>query len=439
MSEFSTQSIIEPLIGERTKKRDSQSRIKQIFYVCLFLLFLYPFSIHIGGSGVSANYLYILFPLAVFTIKGKLKIPSMFFIQLMVLYTIIFFVSFYQYDLWVYSDRKIFSFLIFMSIFLYIFIDIDNDMIVAFKRSIVIFVLIYIFSTLIKYFYLGVSHTEEANNIKDLVGSQRIGFIYLMAFWIVVSYRSKNIILKIFKWAFISVIFFGLLLTFSRASILALLVGIMVYFSYSNFYLNGTLKIRHQYKSQFSQKIIIALSFVMIFLAIQTIFPSAIGFHLYRLQSNQISETLSATSLANHASSPGYRIYILERILEFVGANPYTGSGFFGVWIMFRDLSGSAHMQYSDVLFRTGIFGFAAYIYLLFKLFKYIKSRHQDLFIGFVCVLFYGFLHETFKESQGGFLLTFLIGMMASKNRRQNITTALKSKRHILVYNGFSR
>ena len=79
---------------------------------------------------------------------------------------------------------------------------------------------------------------------------------------------------------------------------------------------------------------------------------------------------------------------------------------------MFEDQSGSAHNQYTDILFRTGMLGMAAYLYLLFKLFFFLFKTDPGLFWGFVGMLIYGVFHETFKESHGGFIFAFLLGML---------------------------
>jgi O-antigen ligase len=102
-------------------------------------------------------------------------------------------------------------------------------------------------------------------------------------------------------------------------------------------------------------------------------------------------------------------------IAEFVLQNPLTGSGYLGSWIMIDSLSGSAHNQYLDVFFRTGIIGFCCYLWLLYRLLRFLKFNEPSLFWGFVGVLIYGLFHETFKLSQGAFILSFLLGMMVQK------------------------
>ena len=115
--------------------------------------------------------------------------------------------------------------------------------------------------------------------------------------------------------------------------------------------------------------------------------------------------------------SEGYRIFILSKIVDFVLINPVTGSGFLGCWVLFDTGSCSTHNQYTDVLFRTGFIGFLIYIYILLRILKYLKKMHNDLFFGLIGVLIYGLFHETFKLSQGAFILSFLFAMTFSINK----------------------
>ena len=61
--------------------------------------------------------------------------------------------------------------------------------------------------------------------------------------------------------------------------------------------------------------------------------------------------------ITNPESSEGFRIFLIQTIISYIGSWPLTGSGFMGIWILFEDRVGSAHGQFNDVLFRTGIIG----------------------------------------------------------------------------------
>jgi O-antigen ligase len=116
-------------------------------------------------------------------------------------------------------------------------------------------------------------------------------------------------------------------------------------------------------------------------------------------------------------SSEGYRVFMLKKVLNFVLFNPLTGAGFLGVWILFEDQSGSAHGQFVDVIFRTGIVGLLIYLTILFKLLKYFYAINIGYFWGIIGVIIYGFFHETFKLSQGSFILAFLIGYVSQYDK----------------------
>ena len=55
--------------------------------------------------------------------------------------------------------------------------------------------------------------------------------------------------------------------------------------------------------------------------------------------------------------------------------------------------------------------GFFFYLYIIFKILKFLYTKDKGLFLGFFGMLFYGFLHETFKLSQGAFIFAFLYAM----------------------------
>ena len=97
--------------------------------------------------------------------------------------------------------------------------------------------------------------------------------------------------------------------------------------------------------------------------------------------------------------------------------NPVTGGGYLGVWVLFDELSGSAHNQYLDILFRTGIIGFIIYIYLLYLIIITLKKFDKSLYWGVLGVVIYGFFHETFKLSQGAFVFSFLLGVVGNRKK----------------------
>jgi O-antigen ligase len=137
-----------------------------------------------------------------------------------------------------------------------------------------------------------------------------------------------------------------------------------------------------------------------------------------RLFSTRFIDGSSNFDLSNPKSSEGYRIYLILSTLKYAATSPFFGSGFLGIWIILDDGIGSAHGQYNDMLFRTGFIGLIVYLYFLFRLGKFLYKSDLSLFIGYSGILVFGLFHETFKLSQGAFLLAFLVGIWAQSLRK---------------------
>lgn len=388
-----------------TKKKNSN-----FFLITTFIIFLIPYSI----SGLSANYSFIFFPLILILISGKIKTPSKNIILITLFFILVLLIStLYQYELLRYLDRRLISFLIFMSIFSYTTIDIDRDKINSFKIAIVLIVLFFAIYKLGKYIYW---KNLDVGNLKHYVGSSRYGFVYILAFWITWFYQPHSKFFKILKSPIILLILVGIFLTFSRTTILALFVSFFFY------YLTYFSLKKKNFIFRIIFIILIPIIFLIIIYSLSIIFPWGVKYF-----SNTILIFLSVDGLIDlfqrfteMGTSEGFRVFILGKILNFVSYNPLTGSGFLGCWIMFDDLKCSAHNQYSDVLFRTGLIGFCFYMYILYQIYKFLRDNHPDLLYGYIGILVYGFFHETFKLSQGGFIIAFLLGAMASTKREIN-------------------
>ena len=193
------------------------------FYTILFIIFLYPFSISLSNDdGASANYLFLTFPLfAAINNKSFLK-PKIFWLFSIAFFSSIFLLStFYQYYYLYFFPRRLISFILFMSIFSFLFIKIDNKMIKAFKYAIIIISFIFSLITLYKFITLGAS--DLGFDAKGEVGSQRYGFVYVFALWLLFFEKEMFNFLKL---GLILIIVVGLLLTFSRSGIVAMIVSL---------------------------------------------------------------------------------------------------------------------------------------------------------------------------------------------------------------------
>lgn len=391
----------------------SEVNIKKIIcYVCLFFFFLYPYSISLDQTSVSANYSFALFPVLLILISNKINLPDRkVFIFFLIFLFILISSIFSQTEYINFLDRKLISFILFSTIFLFSFIKIDKSMLISFKISVILISLFQILLSIYVYFEQG--STQLGFAAKGIVGNQRFAFIYLLALWLMFGMFFQSWFSRIIKLLVIIIILSGILLTFSRSAIISLLFVLIVYLF--SFFSN-----KENYK--FLLKDILKYFFYLciILLVLSEFFPKTFEFYDYRLFSYFFeyddNKTRLLTKLNEDYSSEGYRIYIVKKIFNFLKYNLFTGSGFLGVWVMSDDLVGSSHNQYTDILFRSGIIGFVIYLVILINIFKFLLNFDKNLAWGFLSILVYGLFHETFKLSHGAFVLSFFAGLTYQKN-----------------------
>jgi hypothetical protein len=366
---------------------------------------------------LSANYLFALYPLAVIFYKEKIIVPHELILGVLVLFFLIFFVSaIIQLELSQYYVRKFLSFFIFMTMFSYFFISISSDQITAFKISIVLASLFMLAPPVYGFFSAGIN--SIGYEAKGLFGSQRYGYIYIMAFWVVyLSGPTRLFGILLLKYLVLLLIVAGILVTFSRSSVVSWFVSLIAYIIYESIFNKNSLISKIKFFMLF------VFTFTLIFILVNSYAPFLIKFFNATFFSIFVDKGIDGFELSNSSGSEGYRLYMISEIIKFITINPFTGSGYLGVWVISDDLSGSAHNQYFDVLFRVGIFGFIFYILLVKRVVTYLFKYDKSLFFGFIGVLFYGLFHETFKLSQGGFLFAFLLALAFQKKHTRAQTT----------------
>lgn len=387
-----------------------RSRLEIFFLTVSFFLFMFPFSLAIGDEGLSANYSFLVLPIF-YLFRGKITLPSSKFLLIISFYTLIFLIaSLYQFEFYQFFPRRLISFIIFITMFSYLFIKIDNTLISCFKNAIVLIAIYFSLTTLLKFIFLGGNDLGFAG--KGEVGSQRFGFIYVMSLWILILYKPSNKILILFKYIMITFIIIGLLLTFSRSGIVAMGATLFL------FYIKSIVRwFKSPTYSGVITFIILLLLMITGFVLLYIYFPLLFEFFNTRLFSFFLGTGDETLDVSNEDSSEGFRIFLIKKVLSFVLNNPVTGGGYLGVWVLFEELSGSAHNQYLDILFRTGIIGFIIYIYLLYLIIITLKKFDKSLYWGVLGVVFYGFFHETFKLSQGAFVFSFLLGVVSNRKK----------------------
>src|ERR671923_49496 len=109
--------------------------IRLIALIGWFFVCLYPASV----DGIGVNYAFVLLPLLSIILRGTLQHPGDSLMLAIIIFVGIFFcAALYQYDLIGESARRLISFAIFISIFSYTFVRIDDEMIAAFKTAVVV-------------------------------------------------------------------------------------------------------------------------------------------------------------------------------------------------------------------------------------------------------------------------------------------------------------
>jgi hypothetical protein len=153
--------------------------VKKLLLPALFTAFLYPISV----EGVSINYAFVLAPLLCLLVGRPFRRPPTLLLILVTWYGIVFVLAaVFQYELHGEALRRVASFLVFMSIFSVIFMRLEPEHVEAFKAALVMVSLL--MSVASVFLFLSLGGSALGFEAKDLVGTQRYGFIYIMALWV---------------------------------------------------------------------------------------------------------------------------------------------------------------------------------------------------------------------------------------------------------------
>ncbi|MDP2750995.1 MAG: O-antigen ligase family protein [Rhodocyclaceae bacterium] len=332
--------------------------------------------------------------------------------------------------------RAFVSYAIFMTVFAFAITHIGSGEIYSFRSALILISCFLAGESLVTYFnFVG---SIDGEDIKNIVGSQRVGFIYIIGFFVLLNLSSPTRFLKIAKISAILLILAGIMLTYSRSSVIALggTVGLYI--------LVKALQGQTWHRRSLPNIVAVVLMGFALAVAIYMVFPNVFAFYGDRILTRygHFFEMLIPFELFTapdaplpddvliQAGSEGTRLAIWKAIFKHTLENPILGSGYRGSWILDSVTTGSAHSQYMDVLLRVGFLGFVVWALILYKVFLFLRRYHPDLFWGGVGILIYGLFHETFKESQGAFILAFLVGMYVNHLRDRRHT------RYVLVAQG---
>lgn len=387
----------------------------------LFAFFLTPFSLDVRNDRVSVNYLFIFFPVIALIFGQRLQLPSKLIQTLMGIYISIFIIcTTYQYEYLQFWDRRFISFVLFMSMFTFFFIKIDEEMGKAFKYAIILVSIVYSATSIFQYFYYGGAKIGYGIML-GLVQSQRYGFILLFGFWLIFFEKTRTQVGFFIKIMMLAVVFNGLGLTFSRSSVAGLLVSAGCCFLILA-YVNKIYLIKNTLQRNIISIILCCAITIMIVSISYHLIPDYFQYFSQRLLKISITPHIEYIFFADayfaaydtneyfyKDTSEGYRIFLIGEIFNYLSKNPLFGSGYLGVWVMFENLAGASHNQLLDVMFRTGIVGFSGFLYLFYRIVKYnICMQNWAVLVSLAGILTIGLFHETFKLSQGAFVFAFL-------------------------------
>jgi len=392
------------MLANSFTESQTKDRFKSVVLTAAFIFFLYP----IGIDGLSVNYTFCIYVLILILLSGKIrKMPTDMVVGVFV-FSFIFLVSIVQHintpEL---SGRRLASFLIFMSLFSFSIVNLNMSMVAAFKRAVILISIFFSIISIGKFFehsMTGPIHFE----VKNLIGSQRYGFIYILAFWVVLLSPVESLKQRILSLFPLLIITSGMFLTFSRSSIVALLLSLFL-FGLVKLMPSGFVKVR---ASDAYKLLAFTMALLCVILVVQYFFPLTVQYYIKTLI-NPLTDASLFEALKYPTSSEGTRLVRVIEGLEHTLSNPITGTGYLGIWLFSESGAGSAHNQFLDTLIRVGIIGFAYYMYLFLRLMIYLRKYDAQLFWGMIGILVYGLFHETFKESYGAFVLAFMFGMFS--------------------------
>lgn len=372
-----------------------------VWDVILVLIGLIPVYL---DDGFSINYSFVLIPF--FSGNIKLKVYNNFLIYLACFF-LMYFCSFIYVNAFLPEklDRSLISFLLFMSPFLWGAFEIN----IRFYRALLLGILVFslsfsfwqIYTVLKNLLFLNLS---DFYSLKDIVGSNRISFILIFAYFITRP-LVKGKVLFISK----MILTLGILLTFSRAALLTFIVAILF-----ELFLKKKL-----FKPQ--TIIITSLSPILFGLLLYYLIPG--GEELITFFYERIIErfTGNSYSITSNTTSEGIRLETWANMIRYLVDNflLFTGTGYLGPWILSNIQVSSSHNQFMDVLFRSGIIGIAL-VYIPLIQFMFSKRRIVELRIIVFILLFYGLFHESFKETQGALLLAIIFSMFFNPIKKIN-------------------
>ena len=403
-----------------------------------FIVCIVPFSI---GDGITANYLFALEPLFVifFINNSNLKLIKnsyrffygfVFLMSLLLIFLFSpFFNSFNYGTLVSIAGAIIFGLTYILPVYI---IDKGYKLrLLSLIRATILFSLFKFTEALLNLYFLA---GDSLTLAKNFVGSNRIGFIYTFLIFYLLSIDLKRwqeilslnkkyplLILGFTRNILIFLLVAASILTFSKATLISLCSTFFVFLIMKVDFKTLFKKIVYLLKKIkkrrinliFWYSILLGFTYSLFKEKIANLFAdiSTVIYLFFELQIfNYMFSSEGLGTILERGNTGGDRITLMERSFEYLLNQPILGSLYRAPSLIFdtSDLNlNSYHNQYLDIIVRSGmILGPLVLIFLFYLLWvAYKTNKDLNLFFPFLSIFIYGLFHETFRESQGAFIL----------------------------------
>jgi O-antigen ligase len=398
------------MTAEILKQSKDRLSFKIIAWSTALVFFLIPISADVGG-GTSVNYAFL--GLLIFATSGyKYSTIGALYCGSAIVSYLLGIILFSKADD-TFLIRQLISFLLALcpALLLFVRLKFTLDQLV----KVIIFVscaysAYALYSVLVNDFTLFDLYAIKGN-LREFITDWPQRYVVVLMMGIFLSF--ERIRLNHLNLLFSILIFIVIFLTFTRAVYISIFVGGIGYWACS--------KLRAQYlyigqTSKFVRMIIkfkfLILFGILFFVATNEAVSHAIGV-MFDATIGSVADGLSG-NVTSADESESTRLDIWSTLASFIlQNNPLFGSGHAGGYLIFSDeYFGSAHSQYVDIFFRTGVVGTCLYFLLWFQLVTKSFRVSPGLFAGCLAILVFGFFHETTKLSYGSFLFFILLNLV---------------------------
>ena len=217
----------------------------------------------------------------------------------------------------------------------------------------------------------------------------QVGSLLSLIFFIGLSffYEKNNLIFKFFGFLFTLFLFYSIYLTQSRVNLLAILVGLIIYFF---------IKVKIIYKYIILSSFIVGLIYVF----------SILNFSFSKNDNNRFTLDGILTSYDARGSE------IWSEPISIISENIFIGHGL-GALSSFNENTNEMHNYYFKLLLEGGLFYFIIFILFIISIFFLKNNQSKYIFsmkLYLLCLVLSGFLQDSFSSDKAVIPIFFLLG-----------------------------